>query len=182
MSSMGAIPLDELIRLYQPRWQHWPTIQQRFWSKVNKLGPDDCWPWTGSYFHDGYGSFPIGKKLCRAHRVAYVLQNGPVPNDIHVLHSCDNPPCCNGKHLFTGTDLDNNRDMMAKGRGRFLRGEDNGFAKLNEATVLLIRQRLLSGAKQRDVAKEFGISKGSVYYIAKNIYWKHVESPIKSPS
>lgn len=92
-------------------------IEERFWGKVNRIGFEECWEWMAARDPNGYGR--IGGKRPRAelaHRVAYRLTRGDIPLGLHVCHSCDNPPCCNPNHLFLGTDLDNNRDMRAKGR------------------------------------------------------------------
>lgn len=86
-----------------------------FWEQVDKTG--DCWPWTRSTDSRGYGSLGRNGKTARAHVVAYELYNG-APAANHVLHSCDNPPCCNPAHLRDGTHAENMRE--AKERGRFL--------------------------------------------------------------
>ena len=96
----------------------------RFWPKVNKDGPihpklkTRCWVWTAGVSRFGYGELAIGGgKKIRAHRFAWVLSHGPVPNGLFVLHRCDNPPCVNPEHLWLGTRVDNIADMVAKGRG-----------------------------------------------------------------
>jgi hypothetical protein len=99
---------------------------QRFWEKVDKsAGPDGCWLYMGFRKWDGYGWLARSKgdsnvRYITAHRYAWELQNGPT-NGLHVLHKCDNPPCCNPAHLELGTHKDNMADMKAKGRhnGRF---------------------------------------------------------------
>lgn len=82
-------------------------------------GPLACWPWTGLR-SKGYGRFKVGdKNRYFAHRVAWELANGPIRRDLGelvVMHTCDNPPCCNPAHLRLGTDADNQADMRAKGR------------------------------------------------------------------
>ena len=89
---------------------------EKFWSKVNRRGPDDCWEWMNS---GTYGHFYIGKGQARpAHRIAYELTYGDIPVGLCVCHHCDNPPCCNPTHLFVGTVQDNMRDKVAKGRGK----------------------------------------------------------------
>jgi len=94
----------------------------RFLSKIDKTAPDGCWLWTAGKFSPvrhgfgRYGAFWVGGKMRYAHRVAWEIFIGDIPSDMNVLHSCDNPPCCNPEHLFLGTQLDNVRDMISKGR------------------------------------------------------------------
>jgi hypothetical protein len=92
----------------------------RFWSKVQRAA--GCWEWQAGKFRNGYGMFgagrfPDGRSDTRyTHRVAYELTHGPIPNGLQVLHTCDNPPCCNPAHLQLGTHLDNMQDSARKGR------------------------------------------------------------------
>lgn len=97
------------------------TDQQlkNFWAKVNKT--DTCWNWTGAQSPAGYGQFGVGDKTTGfksvlAHRLSYLLQNGLIPNNLEVMHLCDNPSCVNPDHLRVGTHLENMQDMINKGR------------------------------------------------------------------
>lgn len=77
-----------------------------------------CLEWTACSTPAGYGNIRNGASVVLAHRVAWELVNGPIPDGISVLHHCDNPPCCNVDHLFLGTHADNSADMISKGRGQ----------------------------------------------------------------
>lgn len=104
------------------RAQYWKTPEQRFWEKVDKRGPDECWPWLGhlSKMPDGspgYGSICVNSKHVRATKFSYELHIGPT-NGFDLLHKCDNPPCVNPNHLFIGTAKDNALDASRKGRMR----------------------------------------------------------------
>lgn len=97
----------------------WPTqtLEQRFWSHVDKSGT--CWPWTAYCHPTGYGIFNLRKgRWMYAHRMAYELAKGPIPYDKFVCHTCDTPPCCNPAHLWPGTHQENMADMRKKGRGK----------------------------------------------------------------
>ena len=92
-------------------------LADRFWTKVEKRGPDDCWLWTGGGYGEGYGGIMIvGLGCIGAHRVAYALHHGTTPDGVFVCHRCDNKRCCNPGHLFLGTHQDNMDDMVFKGR------------------------------------------------------------------
>jgi len=144
-----------------------------FWDRVQRLGDSECWPWTASVLHDGYGHAWFERRGQPAHRVAWKLLRGPIPDGLFVLHRCDNPPCCNPDHLFLGTKGDNNRDRAAKGRSRSRRGSQVANSKLTEADVLRIRD-LLGRVPQDVIAARFGVSRGVVSHVATGRSWAWV--------
>lgn len=138
-------------------------IEDRYWPKVDRRGPDECWPWKGATTHGGYGVLGVGGRrgpIVRAHRLALILIGQIVPDGLEVLHSCDNPPCCNPAHLSIGTHKDNFSDAVQK--GRVPHGEQHHAAKLTDTQVAEIRKRVASGEKKIRLAEEFCISRGYV--------------------
>lgn len=99
---------------------HAGEFKYEFELRIDKTGP--CWLWIGGRFDSGYGKVLRGAKKLRAHRVSYELYVAPIPEGMHVLHKCDNPPCVNPNHLFLGTHIDNMRDMERKGRAKWIQG------------------------------------------------------------
>jgi hypothetical protein len=92
----------------------------RFWAQVERRDPDECWPWQGRRMPHGYGTLHHpGRRTSYAHRVAWEFTNGAIPDGLIVMHTCDNPPCANPRHLRVGTMRDNMQDREAKGRGRW---------------------------------------------------------------
>jgi hypothetical protein len=143
-------------------------------------GPDDCWLWIGRSVVDGYGVIATGgrgvRRTIRAHRYAYELAYGPIPDGLSVLHNCptgDNPACCNARHLWLGTAADNARDMVAKGRA--LHGERAHCAKLTAAQVVQIRQRYRPRVvTQYDLAAEYGVTQSLINMIIRGRIWTHL--------
>jgi hypothetical protein len=156
--------------------------EDRFWAKVTI--PADvlsgCWEYssltTNGYGQFGYGGRHPNRAVKLAHRVAFGLVRGPVPDDMHVCHHCDNRACVNPSHLFLGTDLDNVRDMDAKGRrvNTPTRGAANTHAKLTDEKVREIRRRYPSET-QAALAREFGVSAPTISSIIRRKMWAHVK-------
>jgi len=134
-----------------------------------------CFLWTGTTTGGGYGRVRRGKRTHYAHRVAYELLVGPIPDGMHVLHHCDTPPCVNPEHLFLGTDADNIQDMDRKGRRVTRKGELHPRARLTEDDVRTIRARAAAGETQRPLAREYGVDQATISNIVTRKSWKHVQ-------
>lgn len=138
------------------------------------LTSDGCWEYQGQRDPKGYGRFPMSGKKQLAHRAAWMLRYGDIPDGLMVCHRCDNPPCCNPHHLFLGTASDNVQDMVQKGRQNLVnpKGEDHGMAKLTSADVDEIRSTYAAGgATQRSLAEDYGICQAQVWRIVNNVCW-----------
>jgi hypothetical protein len=145
----------------------YPSASERLAAKSVER-PGGCIEYTGRCNENGYGTIGENGKTWLAHRLAWTLAKGPVPDDLGVLHSCDNPPCINVNHLFLGTHADNMQDMVKKGRGvqPGLSGEANPNSKLSAADVQAIRAEL-ADAKRKDgtggrLAKLYGVSESVI--------------------
>jgi Autographiviridae endonuclease len=145
------------------------NVRERFDAKYEPEPISGCWLWTAAMFNDGYGAFRLGKEQ-RAHRVAYVLANGPIPAGMSVLHRCDTPLCVRPDHLFIGTQADNIRDRDAKGHRASTSGENSGNAKLTNAQAREIKRRA-GQTSQRGLAREFGIAESTVSNIVTGKRW-----------
>lgn len=142
----------------------------KFLAQVDKSGPNGCWIWTGRTLPpSGYGQ--LGRHDY-AHRVSYDLHKGPIPKGKRVCHSCDNPPCVNPDHLWTGTQAENLQDMALKGRST--RGASNPQAKLTEQQVHEMWDLFLSGVRQKTIAAKFSVHAQYVSLIFCGHRWKHI--------
>lgn len=135
-----------------------PKDLSRFWNKIDRSdNPDACWNWTAGTV-EGYGQVWWNGRMRKAHRVSYELTYGSCPDDLCVLHKCDNRLCCNPKHFFLGTRLDNNRDRVQKGRNGIQRGELNGNCRLSDAQIAEIRRLYDEGhVTQKELGTLFGV-------------------------
>lgn len=155
----------------------------RFWSKVKKSG--GCWEWTGGTDERGYGRLwgDDQNRSLKAHRVSWELANGPIPDGMHVLHHCDNPPCVNPAHLWLGTHDDNMADMVAKGRTGWgdLKGEDRYNAQLTEEIVREARALHAEGWTYAQLEERYGVHQRVISKAVRGISWKHVTDDPEHP-
>lgn len=157
------------------------SLEQRFWSKVDKDGPtmshmnSNCWVWTGYRQPRGYGSLRVGASTQPAHRVSLSLVRGCMP-ELNVLHACDNPACVRPDHLREGTQGENLKD--AYDRKRRLppnwTGAAHPHSKLDEDMVREIRARAEAGETRKSISESFPISPKHVGQIVRRQRWAHV--------
>ncbi len=169
-SDMSILHLNEV--LASPEML--ASLRSRFASKVKVGGPDECWLWlakaTANY---GYGRMTAGRgRYLRSHQVAWALANGPIADGLVVLHSCDNPACCNPRHLTVGTQSDNMAD--ARGKNRAARppkhaGESHPGAKLRDEDVAEIRR---GGSTLDQAAAQFCVSTKTIWRIRNGLQRK----------
>jgi hypothetical protein len=147
-------------------------IRFRLLGKLVLGDPKGCWFWGGACHPQGYGLIKRkdGAQL-RAHRVAYELMYGPIPEGVFVCHRCDNPCCVRPSHLFLGSHADNMADMVTKSRSARMKGPLNGAARLQANEVEAIR---ISVGRYRDIAARFGISASAVGLIKRRERWAHL--------
>jgi len=147
------------------------TLRDRFEAKYIPEPMSGCWIWTASIKPNGYGQIRAGTGVSYAHRVAYELYVGLIPEGMFVCHRCDICACCNPAHLFISDHAGNMRDMIAKERQVNLRGEAHGSSKLTEAEVMEIRA---APGTLKTIAARFEISKSHVGYIKRRKTWAHL--------
>ncbi len=157
---------------HRPRASLW----DRFHDKIMVDHNSGCWLWTAALKETGYGVIGLGGRelgIEKAHRVAYCLYKGPIPEGGNVLHSCDVPSCVNPDHLRIGTLSDNMQDCVKRGRNfrPDNRGERSSSAILNTQQVLDIRRR---ARPARSYAEQYGVKKRTIYAIWRGDLWAHV--------
>lgn len=156
---------DDAKREYQRRRYQ----MKRFWNKVQIADDSSCWPWTATKIRKGYGRFNLKGENLLAHRVAWELSKGKIPSGLHVLHRCDNPSCCNPTHLFLGTNNDNVKDKINKGRLR--QGVDLPYSKLTAEEIIAIRN---SDKTQRWLAEHYNVGAATICNIKNRRTYKNV--------
>lgn len=158
-----------------------PPLPERFWSKVDVRSEDECWPWTAAVRRkdEGYGAFYYLGRHIPAGRMALILSGVEIPTPYEVCHHCDNPSCCNPKHLFVGTRQENNADKVRKGRQA--RGHRTNTAILTESKVLEIRSivadRRLENPRKigaRQLCEEYGITVATFNDVIYRRSWRHI--------
>lgn len=165
-----------------------PAFIARFWSRVAKPAdrpgePTACWEWQGGratqmrYGIVAVGHTPDGKKVVDyAHRIAWVLRHGAVPEGQCVLHRCDNPICCRDEHHFLGDRTTNSDDKVAKGRQS--KGAEVGTARLTESQAAEILTAFATGEfSMMALARKYGVVRGTIAALVTGRTWCHVDAP-----
>lgn len=183
------------------------TVEERFWAKTKPIGATGCLEWAGKVNEHGYGRFWLPTRPRRAvfaHRHAWELRCGEIPDGLHVLHRCDNPRCVLAdaddvkSHLYLGTPRDNAQDRIRHGRPHgsvsmpersprgarhgsktkpwaVVKGEQHGRAELNAGEVTEIRAKYAQGERtQVSLAREYGISQPHTSAIIRRCAWRHI--------
>jgi hypothetical protein len=155
-------------------------IRDRIGFYTDKGDGSGCWTWTGRINACGYGQLGVSGKLRSAHRLAYESSVGSIPDGVQVCHKCDVRSCVRPDHLFLGTQADNIRDMVSKGRARggSHLGERNGRSKLSADQVREILAA--NGLTQRQIAAHFGVSQTLIGRIRSGKNWSQVTKGRKS--
>ena len=162
---------------------------RRFWSKVDRGGPDECWEWQGGRNPRGYGKFWMTGSTISSHRASFVIEYGfDVPPRKWILHSCDNPPCVNPAHLRVGDNDANLADKLA--RERQSRGERHGMSKLDAYRVMSARYAWRAGIGLPQIANMLGVTEATIHRAVTCATWAHlpevenlgeVDNPIVKP-
>jgi len=143
------------------------------WKRIDKKGDDECWEWKG-WLNNGYGMMRSNYKYYYTHRLIYELTYGPISDGLFVLHHCDNRRCCNPKHLFLGTHVDNMKDKINKGRQSHPIGIKNNHCKLTELNVVEIRKLYLEKKyNQSQLGKIYDVGRSAINKIVHNKIWRN---------
>jgi len=202
MGSSGGVKMAHSKALIRSNFSS--ASEQKFWSLVEIKSEDECWPWKGLRFSRGYGRFCVNGRVESSNRTALVLSGVDIPERMMACHSCDNPPCCNPKHLWLGTGAENAADCKRKGRtGKtgdnhplrrhpelrkfgdkhhfrinpelIPKGEQCGSHKLKENEVIKIRNLISTGANSyNSIAAMFNVTPSNIRAIVVRKTWKHL--------
>jgi hypothetical protein len=169
-SICGQFETDTKTHVCKQPVRHREPIMLRVWRHVEKRGPDECWPWTGVASPAGYGMVGGSADPNRGYVHVKVLEDAlgrPLLPEMHALHTCDNPPCCNPAHLWEGTTQDNQTDMVTKGRSN--KGERHWNAKLTATQIEEIRH---DPRPSSTVAPLYGVAPRQIRRVRQGARWR----------
>lgn len=158
---------------YQPAWSSskFCCFECQFWHST-KVSENGCIEWQGTRTAAGYGQVKYNGKTSRAHRVAWMIQLGEIPEGKLLMHQCDNPRCVNVAHLKPGTDKENMLECVA--RRRIAHGHRARWTKIGPENVQEVRHLIAIGMRLTDIAKKFGVQRTSIAQIADGKTYKYV--------
>ena len=145
-------------------------IEPRFFNKVDKTG--DCWLWIGSTYICGYGRMSWNGKTQSSHRISWKLKFGEIPNNLFVLHKCDEKLCVNPDHLFLGTQRDNILDLVKKGRNA--KHHSRKWKQLRKRSIIRIRKLYEEFKNYSKIANIYKVSRVTIMNVVKRKTWKHI--------
>ena len=148
------------------------TLEERFEAKTMPIPECGCLLWIGACDRGGYGMISLDGRNIQAHRIAWFLAYGQIPDGLHVLHKCDIRNCVRHEHLFLGTNAENVADKKNKNRCSRCTGGENGRAKLTDD---LIRKIRLDQRTLKEIGNEYGIHLAQVSLIKRRESWRHVK-------
>lgn len=154
----------------------------RFLARVEHDLNGGCWLWSGTMLPVGYGQIQIDGKQISAHRLSWNLFRGEITAGLCVCHRCDVRACVNPDHLFLGTHRDNVRDMLNKGRGRTMSGDDHVRAKIQAGDIPGIWARIQAGERMASIAGDFGVDQCAINAIRRGRTWKREVAAMSFPS
>lgn len=162
-------PLAEVNRRAPDGATHAERLSYVGWDVVQRRdGMTPCHEWKGLRDRRDYGRVWDGERVRGAHRVAYEAEHGPVPDDVHVLHQCDNPPCMNREHLTSGDDATNMAEMVTRNRSD--NGENRWSVKLTDAEVAAIRAAYTGDrGQQTRLADQYGVAQSRISVIVRGL-------------
>lgn len=144
------------------------TFHERLWSKIQIGNPENCWEWSGARQERGHGVIKITgeKKNMLVHRAVFEEIHGPIPDGVLICHTCDNPPCCNPNHLFSGTQVDNMSDCSEKERIFKM--------KLTYDEVKKMKQMRMAGMNWSAIGRAFNVHRSTAKCAVTGKTWKHI--------
>ena len=159
------------------KYHHMPP--ERFWSKVDIRGPNECWNWTGCKLKRGYGAAAYLGHQMSSSRAAYLIHHGLERLEWAqcVCHSCDNTACCNPAHLWLGDRRSNFMDAKRKQRitQGYKAGSRHWGAKMTEANVIEARAMRAVGHTVESIAQKFGVTGSTMSVALRGLKWAHVK-------
>ncbi len=175
-----------MIPKYIPHQYKHKACEKRVFQRFMRFIINDnnkCWEWIGPKLPQGYGLFGFPSGMKRAHRISWMFFKGEIPKGLFVCHKCDNTSCVNPDHLFIGTQIDNWRDAINKGRNyklppfkwaEIMKIKKHHWQKLNKEDIPLIKERLIKGEGQRIIAEDYNVTTDTIGKIFRGERWAHI--------